>query len=122
MAQDIDIFDVSEDVGVEVTARILYLMATYPNDPKKVKDILLETYRSDSEELEYALFTYGYWIGIFSADEYYTTAKDLYGTVRVLVTVANYGYEEIKEYVRELFTKGKEMDIDTSDYKLDYIM
>ena len=120
MAQDIDIFDVGEDTGVEVTAKVLYLMVLHPNDPKKVKDILLETFRD--EELRYALFTYGYWIGIFSADEYYATAKDLYGTIKVLVTVANYGYEEIKEYVRGLFTKAKDMDENTSNYKLDYIM
>jgi len=120
LTQDIDIFDVDEDTGIEITAKILYLMALYPHNPEKVKDILLESF--EGKKLEYTLFTYGYWMGLFSSDEYYITAKDLYGTVRTLVTIADYDYEQVKEYIRELFTKGKDMDDDVPDYKLDYIM
>jgi len=115
--QDYELFGLSEERGVEITAKVLYFMVQY--DPTSVAKILTKEFSGD--ELHYAMFTYGYWVGLFNSGEYAPAAERLYDDIKVLVMVGNCDYKVVEEYIKNLFSTENDED-DSIGGNMDYIM
>lgn len=116
-------FGIDRSKGIEITARILYMLVKgtyYP--PEIVKE--LRKYKGI--EREYAMFSYGYWVGMLYTDEYYETAHGLINTLKTMLEFKDTmdelkdvsEYELVRRYLEKIFAQSGEVPVsfDTVDY------